>query len=230
MVAISLLLSSIAQDNSSLQEVWKTVNADSCPYHYNFHMHTTASDGRLTPIELIEQAFKIGLKGLAITDHHSVNGYQEVQEYLNQSRNRNKEGRPALWTGVEITSKILGVDVHILGYAFDPQNQALAPYLEGHCPRGEAANAEKVIDSIHQAGGLAVLAHPYRYRRSPQELIPLAAKYDIDGVEAYYAYGNPYPWQPTPRKTKEIVTLAEEYDLLTTCGTDTHGRCLLQRV
>lgn len=230
MVAISPLLSSIAQDDSSLQEVWAKVNADSCPYHYNFHMHTTASDGRLTPVELIEQAFKIGLKGLAITDHHSVAGYQEIQEYLNQRRNQKKAGLPALWTGFEVTSKILGVDVHILGYAFDPEHPALAPYLEGHCPRGEDAKAEKVIDSIHQAGGLAVLAHPYRYRRSPQELIPLAARYGIDGVEAYYAYGNPYPWQPTLKKTKVVLELATEYDLHTTCGTDTHGRCLLQRV
>ena len=230
MVAISPSLLSIAQDNSSLQQIWQQVNADSCPYHYNFHMHTTASDGRLTPIELIEQANKIGLKGMAITDHHSVDGYLEVQEYIHKAKNKGFNQQPALWTGVEITSKILSVDVHILGYAFDPEHSAIAPYLRGNCPRGTDALAQNVIDSIHQAGGLAVLAHPYRYRRSPQELIPIAARYGIDGAEAYYAYGNPYPWQPTLKKTKEVVKLADEYDLFKTCGTDTHGRCLLQRV
>ncbi|MFM7440439.1 MAG: PHP domain-containing protein, partial [Snowella sp.] len=59
----------------ALIEVWETLEPRSCPYHYNFHLHTLFSDGRLTPDALIEQAVSIGLKGLAITDHHSVKGY-----------------------------------------------------------------------------------------------------------------------------------------------------------
>ena len=47
-------------------------------------MHTTASDGRLTPLSLVQQAIAIGLKGLAITDHHSVDGYQKAEQYLAQ--------------------------------------------------------------------------------------------------------------------------------------------------
>ena len=65
----------------------------------------------------------------------------------------------------------------------------VAGYLQGSRPKGERALAGQVIASIQQAGGLAVLAHPERYRRSATELIPAAAKLNIDGVETYYAYG-----------------------------------------
>ena len=230
MVAISTSLSSLAQDSTRLKEVWAKVTGDSCPYHYNFHMHTTASDGRLEPEELIDQATKIGLKGLAVTDHHSVEGYYEIQNYLHHQKSNRSSSVPYIWTGIEITSRLLCVDVHILGYSFDPEHPALEPYLQGHCPRGDDAEADKVIDALHQAGGLVILAHPYRYRRSIQELVPQAVIAGVDGLEAYYAYGNPYPWQPTPKKTEEVLKLAAKYNLITTCGTDTHGRCLLQRV
>lgn len=71
-----------AQDTGYLKSVWETIDAASCPRAYNFHLHTLASDGKLTPVELIEQAIAIGLKGLAITDHHSVAGFKEAESYL----------------------------------------------------------------------------------------------------------------------------------------------------
>ncbi|NER51249.1 MAG: PHP domain-containing protein, partial [Symploca sp. SIO1A3] len=68
-----------AQDQQALKKVWENIQPDSCPYFYNFHMHTRCSDGQLEPEELIQQAISIGLKGLAITDHHSVAGYFAAQ-------------------------------------------------------------------------------------------------------------------------------------------------------
>ena len=230
MVAISSVLSSTAQDSPSLQRVWETIGYNSCPTDYNFHMHTIASDGQLIPSELIEQAIKIGLKGLAITDHHSVNGYREAQAHLHKLEQNGTISRLSLWTGMEVTARLLDVEVHILGYTFNPDHPALEVYLRSCSPSGKDAQARRVIDSIHQAGGLAVLAHPHRYRRAARELIPVAAELGIDGVEAYYAYGNPYPWQPTSGRTEEILQLAEQYNLYTTCGTDTHGLSLLKRV
>ena len=230
MVAISSVVSLAAQNSLSLQRVWKTIDVNSCPYHYNFHMHTVASDGKLTPSELAQQALDIGLKGFAITDHHSVNGYRQAQAYLNQAKQQSSTNQLILWTGIEITSRLLEVDVHILGYAFNPEHPALQPYLQSSSPCGQEAKAHQVIDSIHQAGGLAVLAHPHRYRRSAKQLISLAAQLGIDGVEAYYAYGNSNPWRPTPKKTEEAQSLASQYNLYTTCGTDTHGSSLLERV
>ena len=231
MVAFSPYIKLTAQDSHSLRQVWNIINADSCPFLYNFHMHTVCSDGKLTPSALIEQALKIGLRGLAITDHHSIEGYYLAQEQLNQTNQaKNNSIFPRLWTGVEITSNLQGVEVHILGYAFKPSHPAINHYLQGYSPQGKEAEAEVVIASIHQAGGLAILAHPARYRRPAHELSPVAAYLGIDGVEAYYAYGNPRPWKPSKVRTEQVKQLARKYNLYTTCGTDTHGLNLCTRI
>jgi predicted metal-dependent phosphoesterase TrpH len=220
-----------AQDTGILKEVWETVTYDSCPHHYNFHLHTNCSDGQLTPEALIEQAVSLGLKGMAITDHHSTRGYEAAQRWLDVRRKATPEiPLTHLWTGIEVTANLLDVEVHILGYGFDPQNPAMIPYLQGDRPQKGASRADCAINALHEAGALAVLAHPSRYHRPAAELIPVAAKLGIDGVEAYYAYGNPKPWQPSPAQTEQAIALSKRYGLLATCGTDTHGSNLLQRL
>lgn len=221
-----------AQNQQALRQVWENIQPESCPTSYNFHMHTVCSDGKLKPQELIEQAVAIGLKGLAITDHHTVRGYQLAQncvEYL-QQQSSHPGLLPHLWTGVEITAELLDTEVHILGYAFDPEHPSLQPYLGGEALHKADAQAAAVIFALHKAGGLAVLAHPARYRRSANELIPAAARLGIDGVETYYAYANPDPWQHSPKQTKQVKQLSAAYNLLNTCGTDTHGLSLLKRL
>ncbi len=225
-----------AQDIFYLKSVWETINATSCPRSYNFHLHTIASDGRLTPVELVRQALNYGLRGLAITDHHSVDSFRQAEQYLSnlskldRDNSANLVNLPHLWTGTEITSKLQSVEVHILGYGFDPEHSAFSSYLQGEKPQGTAALAKNVINSIHQAGGLAVLAHPERYRRSAEQLIPAAVESGIDGVETYYCYSNPQVWQPSPGKTEKVRSLAEKYCLFSTCGTDTHGLDIVQRL
>jgi predicted metal-dependent phosphoesterase TrpH len=224
-----------AQDAPSLRRVFESITADSCPSSFNFHMHTVCSDGRLQPEQLMEQAIAIGLQGFAITDHHSTQGYRRAQQWLNQWRQSpavidHHQSVPQFWTGIEINADLLGDDVHILAYAFDPEHQALLPYMQRETARGELYIAANVINAIHTAGGLAVLAHPARYKRSHHELIPEAASLGIDGVETYYAYNNPSPWQPSPKQTQEVYELGKTYGLLHTCGTDTHGLNLLQRL
>ncbi len=216
------------KDTTALKQAWAQIGLDSCPSTYNFHMHTKCSDGKLTPLELIEQAVNIGLQGMAITDHHTTRGYQAAKEWLD--RQPSPATLPHLWTGMEITSSLQWTEVHILGYGFNPEHQALKPYLWGIRPFGSYARASNVIEALHQAGGLVVLAHPARYRRPASELIPAAAALGIDGVEAYYAYGNPKPWQSSLKETEEILELAKTYGLMTTCGTDTHGSSLLHRI
>jgi hypothetical protein len=209
-----------------LRQVFSEITADSCPRRFNFHMHTVFSDGRLTPEEIMNQAVQIGLQGMAITDHHSVDGYYRAIEWLSGQQIQ----VPYLWTGIEITAYLSPVDVHILGYGFDPVHPSLAPYLTGREPRGVDARAERVIDALHTAGAIVVLAHPARYRRPPSELIPHAVELGIDGVETYYAYNNPNPWIPSFEQTETVKRLGNRYNLLHTCGTDTHGLDLLQRL
>lgn len=220
-----------AQDVAALRRVLEAITAESCPRFFNFHMHTVCSDGRLEPEHLIEQAVNLGLQGLAITDHHSVNGYRRAQKWLDRWQQEDqKRSVPHLWTGVEVNADLLSDEVHVLAYGFDLNHTAMQPYFQGKATTGESYQAAQVVAAIHQAGGLAVLAHPARYRRSLYDLIPAAAELGIDGIETYYAYNNPSPWQPSPKQTAEVFALSRHYNLLNTCGTDTHGLTLLQRL
>ncbi len=214
-----------------LKQVFQSIHAKSCPTCFNFHMHTVYSDGRLQPNALMEQAIAIGLKGLAITDHHSISGYQAALDWLeNWKWNNPGANVPHLWSGVEINAKLLDIEVHILGYSFEPEHPSMKPYIQRKISTGGEYQAANVIDAIQKAGGLAVLAHPARYKRSHFDLIPAAAQVGINGVETFYAYNNPNPWKPSPVESMQVQQLASEYGLLSTCGTDTHGLNLLQRL
>jgi len=219
------------QDISALKEVWQTIHYDSCPYQYNFHLHTISSDGRMTPDGLVKQAIALGLLGLAITDHHSIEGWEVAQIYLtNLAQQQPNLTLPHLWIGVEITAYIREIEVHILGYGFDPDHQSMQPYLRGSRPRGRESYSRKVIAAIHEAGGLAILAHPSRYRAKAEDLIPEAVARGIDGVEAYYGYSHPKPWLPSTQQTEKALKLAKQYNLYTTCGTDSHGLTILETI
>ncbi|MGK7912061.1 MAG: PHP domain-containing protein [Synechococcus sp.] len=187
-------------------------------------MHTTCSDGQLSPQQLIHQARDIGLKGFAITDHHTLAGYHQAKELLTSP------GDPTLWPGIEINVWLLDCEIHLLGYGFDPDHRCLTPYLRRQVVQGRDYFAQEAVEAIHAAGGLTVLAHPFRYRSSAERLIGAASEVGIDGIEVYYSYSNPRPWVTSPRQTKVALELARKYSLHTTCGTDTHGANLLQRI
>lgn len=90
-----------AQDALALRGVFEAIYAESCPTLFNFHMHTVCSDGQLQPEALMEQAIAIGLQGFAITDHHTVDGYQRAQVWLNNYIEANPDrigNLPHLWT------------------------------------------------------------------------------------------------------------------------------------
>lgn len=229
------------QDSLLLREVLQSISAQSCPRTYNFHMHTHCSDGKLSPSELMTQAVDLGLRGLAITDHHTVKAHGIARQWMEDWRwhnpsswsDRQKPGTktlPKLWVGVEITSLLADTDVHILGYGFRTDDDCMQRYLQGSAPKGIDRQASRVIGAIQQAGGLAVLAHPVRYRTDEATLIRAAVQLGIDGVETFYAYDNPKEWRPSPGKTERVQALADEYELLSSCGTDTHGKTLTRRL
>lgn len=224
----------LAQTTASaelLKQVFQNIDAQSCPRLFNFHMHTVYSDGRLQPSGLMEQAIAIGLKGLAITDHHGIIGYQAALAWLEDWKWNNPGATtPYLWSGVEINANLLDIEVHILAYAFGTEHSSMKPYLQRRATTGKEYQASNVIAAIHEAGGLAVLAHPVRYKRSHFDLIPAASQKGIDGVETFYAYNNPNPWKPSTLESEQVQKLADEYFLFNTCGTDTHGLSLLQRL
>ncbi|PZO35545.1 MAG: PHP domain-containing protein [Pseudanabaena frigida] len=229
MVTQTPLLVSGSSASCKLRNIFASVDAMSCPQRLNFHLHTVHSDGKMHPEDLIQQAIALRLSDLAITDHHAIEGYYIAKKYLARQTG-NPESLPTLWTGIEVNASLIFTEVHILGYGFDPKHEAMQPYLQSKTTAGLDYQAISVIKAMHLAGGLAVLAHPARYRRSPEDLIPAAAALGIDGVETYYGYDNSDPWKPSPRQTEEIRHLAESYGLMHTCGTDSHGFKISRRL
>ena len=155
---------------------------------------------------------------------------ESIRHPVGKPHRRSPKKLPKLWTGIEITSRLADTDVHILGYAFEPTAKAMRPYIQGSAPKGENRQASRVIRAIQAAGGIAVLAHPVRYRTDETTLISAAASLGIDGVETYYAYNNPAVWRPSPVKTERVAALALAHNLLSSCGTDTHGKLITRRL
>ena len=79
----------------------------------DLHSHTTASDGTLSPVELVRAAVRRGVRVLAITDHDSTEGLAAAREEAAR--------HPTLTIvpGLEINCDVPGAEVHVLGYCVD---------------------------------------------------------------------------------------------------------------
>ena len=88
----------------------------------DLHMHSTASDGTLTPAELVEEAKKSGLKVMALTDHDTLDGIEE-------GKNKAKELGIEFVNGIEFSTEYNEKEVHILGYFLDENNPKLLELL-----------------------------------------------------------------------------------------------------
>jgi predicted metal-dependent phosphoesterase TrpH len=82
----------------------------------DLHLHTTASDGSLSPSELVERANERGLKVISITDHDTVDG-------LAEGRKKAKDLGIEFINGIEISCDWLGKEVHILGYFLNCEDE-----------------------------------------------------------------------------------------------------------
>ena len=103
-------------------------------YAADLHMHSTCSDGQLTPIGLVELAARRSIKSIAITDHDTVDAFEAARAAA-------KENSVALIPGVEI-SALDEREVHILGYFFDHENAELQSLL--------AKQTARRIQRIHE--------------------------------------------------------------------------------
>lgn len=204
------------------------VEPDDCPTRVNFHCHTHCSDGSLAPLDLACQALALGLEHLAVTDHHSLGAYERIADHFAEVRDQGR-ATPTLWRGVEISSLLEGCLVHVLALGFGPDHGSLEPYLQGQAVVGAALRAEAVVAAIQAAGGLAVLAHPARYRIHFRRLIAAAARLGFDGGEAWYDYDQLKHWKPTTPVCEAVATELRTHGLLLSCGTDTHGHSLRGR-
>lgn len=246
---------------------------------YDLHCHSTASDGSLTPEELVQRAHQQGVTVLAVTDHDTTAGLQEARQAADRLGLR-------LINGIELSASYQKQCLHIVGLNIDPGHPAIqqgiasqqnlraaraikiAEKLEkkripdayqavlkaagnGEITRSHFADfllangyvqtqqdafdrylgqgkpayvptmwagLEEVVDWIRQAGGIAVLAHPLRYK--------LSANWMNRAMLAFKQMGGQGIEVVTGRSNDDEIRLsknyAEKHGLHASIGSDFH--------
>lgn len=113
----------------------------------DLHLHTTASDGRLSPTELVHLVASQGLKQVAISDHDTTEGLAEAFEAAREFPDLR------IIPAIEISTDIPGDEVHMLGYFLnheDPELQSLlGRFRDGRLERGKAMVDKLATLGIH---------------------------------------------------------------------------------
>lgn len=145
--------------------------------HADLHIHTTYSDGLLTPQEIIEAASRTGIGIISITDHDSLDGCAAAREYL-RSTGRNVK----IIAGIELGTQFHEASVHVLGYHirsdYAPLNLRIAELRNLREKR-----LRDMIAKVHSLG--------YNVKVTPTEMLgraygrPHVAKALVD--EGYFA-------------------------------------------
>lgn len=249
----------------------------------DLHIHTTYSDGMLSPEQIVDTALNCGLDVIALTDHDNVLSYDIAQSYVKKN-NFNLE----IISGVEINTIYKDYEVHILGYFMDKNNSDFINMLEfqqkarieqthkiiellakkegikikfenvqklvapkgsigrPHIARaitscGGSANVMEAyakfinnnsdvyverktvsphdaVEIISEAKGIPVFAHPIDVDIA-DKLTKDLVNCGLRGVEAYHR-------KHSPAAVEHFSTLAEEYGLIVTGGSDFHAPSL----
>lgn len=138
-----------------------------------------------------------------------------------------------LITGVEFDCWIGYVFIHLLAYGIDINNKELQRFLAKDKKGTESVivrllsrrKVPELIKTIHNAGGIAVLAHPACYWAiNLESLVKKLIELGLDGIETYY----PYPRFRRYVKfhtASDVIKIAQKHpDLIMTGGTDFHGK------
>lgn len=247
---------------------------------FDLHSHSTASDGTLTPTQLMHHASAAGVDVLALTDHDSTSGVAEARQAAAACGVELVPGAEisVTWQGMTIHVVALGVDPHSetlqrglhklvdfrrwraeeigrrldkcgIGGAYDAalalSNGALisrthfARYLvaqgragdlrtvfkhylvtgkPGHVP-GQWAALEEAVSWIEDAGGMAVIAHPARYRLTRTRLRRLLGEFKEVGGAALEVVSGSH----SRDETFTMAAHANDFGLLGSAGSDFHS-------
>ncbi|HID90835.1 TPA: PHP domain-containing protein [Candidatus Bathyarchaeota archaeon] len=159
----------------------------------DLHVHTVYSyDGFLTPRELVSTARRIGLDGVAITDHDSVEAHRRIRQ----------DKGIVIIPGIEVSS----AGGHILG-------------LNVSCDIPPGLSAEETIERIHDAGGIAIASHPNSpfFFWKDSFMGKRIARLKFDAVEVVNSAI--FPFYALTRLNRR---LARALNLPTTGGSDSH--------
>ncbi|ELB2051614.1 RNase RNM [Vibrio parahaemolyticus] len=133
----------------------------------DLHSHTTASDGRLEPKDLVDRALGFDIEVLAITDHDTVDGLARAKQYVEENDLPIK-----IINGIEISTVWQNKDIHIVGLNIDPENPALAALIEQQkqhrvarskliASRLQKATREGVLEEVQQLAGDAPITRAH---------------------------------------------------------------------
>jgi hypothetical protein len=163
----------------------------------DLHCHTYYSkDALCPPRRLIRFAKKKGLDAIAITDHNTTKAWKEAQDEADKIGLK-------LILGEEVKIKEDGKTVgEILAYFIDKEIN----------PIGKTA--KEVIEEIKSQGGLAIIAHPYHWKKPFKKLEE--CKNIADGIEVFNARSQ------SKKGNKKSLKFAEENNLPMTAGSDSH--------
>lgn len=246
----------------------------------DLHVHSTASDGTVSPSGVVALAVQKGLTAIALTDHDTLNGIPEAKAAA--------AGLPIeIIPGIELSCLYEGTEIHILGLYVDEKNAAISAgiadlltarekrndemihlFNEGgmeftreeltsgnpgtvitrahfarillekgyvssmdqafkkyltyggrYCPGKETISPMRAMELLTGCGASPVIAHPYQYHlgdKKLEELVRLLKEGGLQGIEVYHSSNNQY-------ESGKLRTLARQYDLFPTGGSDFHG-------
>ncbi len=179
----------------------------------DMHAHTTASDGSLTPTELVTLASQIGLDALAVTDHDTVDGIAEAVE---AAQHIGLELIPGIELAVEYTSGRF----HMLGYDIDPSSKTLSDRLT-LLKHNRLQRNVRIVEKLQSLGFDISMADVERESRGGQIGRPhLAAalvrkKLASSSAEAFETYLKDGALAHVP---KDKISLQEGIDLIHSAG------------
>jgi predicted metal-dependent phosphoesterase TrpH len=115
------------------------------PITVDLHLHTTASDGRLTPTELVQLAASSGLQTISVSDHDTTAGLAEAQLAVDRIPGMR------LIPGIELSCDVPGGEVHMLGYFMDIEDPGFQEVLVGF-RQGRLARGEGMVHKLAEFG------------------------------------------------------------------------------
>jgi predicted metal-dependent phosphoesterase TrpH/PAS domain-containing protein len=185
------------------------------------HCHSNFSDGFYPPDMVAQKLSESSVSYAALTDHDTLDGQMLFSQVLNQYG-------IGYVSGVELTTYTGNKEIHILSYGFDINNKELKKLITKIRPSKNIAGSNFVdseritttdaINTIHNAGGVAILAHPFFTEPDIQKLTLLIKHLQsagLDGIEMF---------RPEPQSIyhERILKLSEEYGFIFSAGTDVH--------
>jgi hypothetical protein len=113
----------------------------------DLHLHTTVSDGRLTPSELVTLVASKGLKVVSVSDHDTTDGLAEAYQAAKQYPDLR------IIPGIELSTDIPGDEIHMLGYFIQYDDESfqsiLQRFREGRLERGRLMVERLAQHGIH---------------------------------------------------------------------------------